>query len=625
MATAAEQISQIYVGYFNRAPDPAGLQYWITQLNNGMPLGEIADYFATEQETLDLYPYLRQPDLNSVDDFINEIYANLFNRPADAAGLAFWKGQLESGAVSEGEFIAAIANGATGEGRLVLDNKVAVGVYFATELSQNNVVWDATALDAAYQALAGVTLDPASVIEAQAEIDTFVDTGAWPGTVGETYTLTTGVDDIVGTAGNDTVQGVIGAPSPTFTTLDSIDGAAGVNTLNLVVQGLVGTQAALPGEAVVSVKNIQVVNLVSENGAIAASGGAAINAAVFGDELQQLWQLQAGNDVEGLQDGQTAGFGGNVVFGAGGGNPLEVSFEGTEASIALEGVASGSTFAVLGNDVETASISGTVAGAGVLSIAGLGGSTTTVNLAMEAFTNVGLAAAAVTQIRDVEVIDGSASTGGLNLQLVAGVLPALSLESLSTGSGNDVVSLAVDKLTAADVSVDLGAGKDFFAVDFGAVPASLDTALSITTGAGRDIIAFGDLTLNPDGVVTAAAAAGNLIVNGQSIVGGVTIEDFASAEDVLQIAQFTGFTTQNLVDDAVETVVDAGGSLVQALTAVQGVLSGVASGITDYAQFVFDGNTYVYGDLAAGLDGDLLIELTGVVALNDTNVSGVPV
>ena len=49
MAISAQeaQIGQLYVGYFNRSPDPAGLTYWVGQLNNGVALTSIADSFAT--------------------------------------------------------------------------------------------------------------------------------------------------------------------------------------------------------------------------------------------------------------------------------------------------------------------------------------------------------------------------------------------------------------------------------------------------------------------------------------------------------------------------------------------------------------------------------------------------
>ncbi|MFG6589096.1 DUF4214 domain-containing protein, partial [Sulfitobacter sp. MOLA879] len=37
MATSTQinAITALYVGYFDRAPDPAGLQFWIDQIDNG--------------------------------------------------------------------------------------------------------------------------------------------------------------------------------------------------------------------------------------------------------------------------------------------------------------------------------------------------------------------------------------------------------------------------------------------------------------------------------------------------------------------------------------------------------------------------------------------------------------
>ena len=37
MSDQTALITQIYVGYFNRAPDPGGLNYWLAQLQSGVP------------------------------------------------------------------------------------------------------------------------------------------------------------------------------------------------------------------------------------------------------------------------------------------------------------------------------------------------------------------------------------------------------------------------------------------------------------------------------------------------------------------------------------------------------------------------------------------------------------
>lgn len=62
--------------------------------------------------------------------------------------------------------------------------------------------------------------------------------------VGKTYALTTGVDNVVGTSGNDTVNGSVDGAAGTFSSLDAIDGGAGADTLN-ILQVITGAASGL--------------------------------------------------------------------------------------------------------------------------------------------------------------------------------------------------------------------------------------------------------------------------------------------------------------------------------------------------------------------------------------------
>ena len=88
--TPAELIGQLYVGYFGRAADPDGLNYWIGQLNAGMSLQAIANSFAVQPEATALYSYLAAPEVGDPAAFVTAIYQDLFNRGPDAGGLAYW-------------------------------------------------------------------------------------------------------------------------------------------------------------------------------------------------------------------------------------------------------------------------------------------------------------------------------------------------------------------------------------------------------------------------------------------------------------------------------------------------------------------------------------------------------
>lgn len=110
--TVNQQITAIYVAYYDRAPDPAGLQFWVDQHESGRSLAQIATDFSGAAETKDKYAYFSTPALVSADAFITGVYSNLFGRTPDSAGLDFWSDQLESGSTPVGEIILAILEGA---------------------------------------------------------------------------------------------------------------------------------------------------------------------------------------------------------------------------------------------------------------------------------------------------------------------------------------------------------------------------------------------------------------------------------------------------------------------------------------------------------------------------------
>ncbi len=125
-----ENVTKLYVATFNRAPDSAGLKYWVEESN--LSLEEIAKSFFDQKETKKLYPATF-----SNTQFIKAIYRNLFNREADKAGFNYWKEQLDSGKASRDFFILMVMNGALNEDAKILENKKEVGLYFAKKGLEN--------------------------------------------------------------------------------------------------------------------------------------------------------------------------------------------------------------------------------------------------------------------------------------------------------------------------------------------------------------------------------------------------------------------------------------------------------------------------------------------------------
>ena len=90
--TTQGKVEALYVGYFSRAADPAGLNYWMTQIDSGAnSISQVAASFSVQPEATAKYPFLANPSTSDPGVFINQIFLSLFNHIADAAGKAYWQ------------------------------------------------------------------------------------------------------------------------------------------------------------------------------------------------------------------------------------------------------------------------------------------------------------------------------------------------------------------------------------------------------------------------------------------------------------------------------------------------------------------------------------------------------
>lgn len=142
IATPAGLIGQLYVGYFGRAADPAGLDYWVNRFNDGMSLLAIANSFAVQPEATSLYSYLAAPSLGDPRSFIVAIYSDLFNRTPDAGGLAYWVDQLTVHGTPPGQMVLDVISGAQGADRTTIELKTHLAVAYAQSFIDDNVAWD---------------------------------------------------------------------------------------------------------------------------------------------------------------------------------------------------------------------------------------------------------------------------------------------------------------------------------------------------------------------------------------------------------------------------------------------------------------------------------------------------
>jgi hypothetical protein len=177
-AGRSEAVDAIYLGYYARPADPAGQAFWLDRIESDLAAGRdgdatlvgIANSFAGAAESQGEYQLFArlfgdggdtaEPTRADYETFVNEVYANLFNRGPESAGLQFWADRLETG-TDVGEVILSIIQGAGDHDDATLYNKLAVGERYTDALETAGA--DAFDRAAAVDLVGDVDQDPHSV------------------------------------------------------------------------------------------------------------------------------------------------------------------------------------------------------------------------------------------------------------------------------------------------------------------------------------------------------------------------------------------------------------------------------------------------------------------------------
>ncbi len=125
MTTATQaNVTKLYIATFGRAPDAGGLNYWVNQ--SGLSLEQIAKSFFDQPET--------QAKFGTSDNasFVAAIYQNVLGRAGEPGGVAYWVGQLDTGALTRDNIILAVLGGAQGADATLLENRTQIGLTYAT-------------------------------------------------------------------------------------------------------------------------------------------------------------------------------------------------------------------------------------------------------------------------------------------------------------------------------------------------------------------------------------------------------------------------------------------------------------------------------------------------------------
>lgn len=129
MATYTDAIQKLYVAYFTRPADAAGLAYW-----EGVVAAAKGDTSAVSAAFAASTEYQTEYAQITTGGVISKIYANLFGHAPDDAGLAYWIDAINNKVFTIDQAVTKIAAGAQGTDKVAYDSKVLVATSFTAAL-----------------------------------------------------------------------------------------------------------------------------------------------------------------------------------------------------------------------------------------------------------------------------------------------------------------------------------------------------------------------------------------------------------------------------------------------------------------------------------------------------------
>ena len=120
----AGQAYRFYRAAFDRTPDLPGLGYWISVMDQGQTVRQVAYGFATSQEFADLYG-----SAPSSEAVLDRMYKNVLQRAPDQAGLAYWLDILDTKQADLPSVLAFFSDSAENQGATA--ELIAGGIAFA--------------------------------------------------------------------------------------------------------------------------------------------------------------------------------------------------------------------------------------------------------------------------------------------------------------------------------------------------------------------------------------------------------------------------------------------------------------------------------------------------------------
>lgn len=104
-------VVRLYLAYFGRIPDHAGIRFWWDQMDGGMGIRTVSHRFTGSPEFRSTYGGLSDPE------FVRMVYRNVLHREAEPAGVTYWVDQIRSRHQSRGGVMAMFSESAESRDR----------------------------------------------------------------------------------------------------------------------------------------------------------------------------------------------------------------------------------------------------------------------------------------------------------------------------------------------------------------------------------------------------------------------------------------------------------------------------------------------------------------------------
>ena len=385
---------------------------------------------------------------------------------------------------------------------------------------------------------------------------------------GTTYTLTTAANALTGTTGDDTfIAGVSAtAADNTLTLIDTIDGGAGTDSLN-VTANVLAADIAVPASGI---SNVETINIKAVDGDGTVGVHAATYVAGAGVTSVNSNASNSNVTVTGLAAGASVGMIGN---GAAINGILNYAYSTATSAQTINisggtlnsGVASITATASTGVTTATINSTGATNKVDVIKLDSAGGNTVT-SLTVNAATNLtatltaaDFAATAALTITgagtanlgttfDGKTIDASTNTGGVTVAATAGVTLAI-----TGGTGNDTITTAATLATGG--AVNAGDGTDILVVnavtdvDTSGETAKYTNFETLQVNGTLNAALFTGITgLRLSGATNAvtglnAATAANVTATADIGATTLALSTASGSSDVLSLSMGTGLTT----------------------------------------------------------------------------------